>query len=131
MSDDDAYLLDMFEAAQLACRFLGDTSLDEFHNHIGRQFQVIHALQLVGETATKVNAGTRSAIPAIPWRAIINMRHRLVHDYGGLDLATVHRTVPESSPEPIALLEPHVDSGQRPSWSSPPHPDADSGDNHV
>lgn len=38
-------------------------------------------VQIVGEATYKLSAGFRNAHHAVPWRAVIGMRHILVHDY--------------------------------------------------
>lgn len=38
-------------------------------------------VQIVGEAIYKLTESFRNAHPEVPWRAIIGMRHILVHDY--------------------------------------------------
>jgi uncharacterized protein with HEPN domain len=38
-------------------------------------------VQIVGEATYKLSAEFRNAHPTVPWRAVIGMRHILVHDY--------------------------------------------------
>jgi uncharacterized protein with HEPN domain len=40
---------------------------------------------VIGEAARKVSAEFQQALPEIPWRKIIGMRHCIVHDYARLD----------------------------------------------
>jgi uncharacterized protein with HEPN domain len=44
-----------------------------------------HLVQVIGEAARKVSAEFQQALPEIPWRKIIGMRHCIVHDYVRLD----------------------------------------------
>ena len=44
-----------------------------------------HLIQTIGESARRVSPGYRAAHPEIPWRNIIGMRHKLVHDYLDVD----------------------------------------------
>lgn len=44
-----------------------------------------HLLQVIGEAARRVSAGFMEQHPEIPWRAIVGMRHRVVHDYLHVD----------------------------------------------
>ena len=41
----------------------------------------------------------------IPWPLIAGMRHRLVHDYGRVDYAVVHRVIIEHLPVLVAQLK--------------------------
>lgn len=44
-------------------------------------FAVVRAVEILGEAATKVSEEARAENSAIPWKAIIGMRNRLVHAY--------------------------------------------------
>ena len=38
-------------------------------------------VQIIGEASFKLSDALRGAHPEVPWRAIVGMRHILVHDY--------------------------------------------------
>ena len=67
-----------------------------------------HAVQIIGEAANQISDTAREAAPDIPWVLIINMRHRIVHDYYRIDLDVLWRTVREELPDLIARIEPLV-----------------------
>ena len=45
-------------------------------------------------------------MPDVPWRLIINMRRRIVHDYYRINLDVLWRTVEAEVPDLIARIEP-------------------------
>jgi uncharacterized protein with HEPN domain len=55
-----------------------------------------------------VSPALRAAHPQIPWRDIIGMRHRLIHDYEEIDLDQVWTVATERLGELIARLEPLI-----------------------
>jgi uncharacterized protein with HEPN domain len=65
-----------------------------------------HAIQIIGEAANQVSETTCESMPDVPWRLIINMRHRIVHDYYRINLDVLWRTVEEEVPDLIARIEP-------------------------
>lgn len=67
-----------------------------------------HAVQIIGEAANQVSDASREAAPHIPWVLIINMRHRIVHDYYRIDLDVLWQTVQEELSDLITQIEPHV-----------------------
>ena len=67
-----------------------------------------HTVQIIGEAANQISDTAREAAPDIPWVLIINMRHRIVHDYYRIDLDVLWRTVQEELPDLIARIEPLV-----------------------
>ncbi len=80
------------------------------------QAAITHCTSIVGEAAFKTSAGFRASHPQVPWRVIIGMRHKLIHDYGGVALRVVWLTVSEDLPDLIrllrAMLPPDADTHQ-------------------
>lgn len=54
---------------------------------------MIHHIQIIGEAASKLTPAFRKTHSQVPWPQIITMRHVLVHDYLGVDLAEVWAVV--------------------------------------
>ena len=46
---------------------------------------VVRLLEVIGEAARRVSAGTRSVAPHIPWTQIIGTRDRLIHGYDDVE----------------------------------------------
>lgn len=108
MQRDEAYLLDMLLAAREARDFVASFDLEEFRANRMAQLAVVKAIEIVGEAASRVSDTFADGHPDIPWRAIVGMRNRLVHDYAGIDLDRVWATANSNIPELITLLEPHL-----------------------
>ena len=108
MRRDDILLVDMLLAAREAVDFARGTSEESFEHDRLRQLAVIKAIEIIGEAASKMSDDFRTQHPELPWREIIGMRHRLVHDYFEIDLPRVWKTVREDIPSLIAALEPLV-----------------------
>lgn len=83
---DDACLLDMFIHARRARSFTEGETLESFVGDAKLQYSTLHVLQIVGEAASKISPEFRRGHPEIAWERIINLRHRLVHDYPRIEL---------------------------------------------
>jgi uncharacterized protein with HEPN domain len=59
---------------------------------------MIHHIQIIGEAASKLTPTFRKTHQQVPWPQIIKMRHVLVHDYLGIDLAEVWAVVERDLP---------------------------------
>ncbi|MCC6967813.1 MAG: DUF86 domain-containing protein [Nitrospira sp.] len=59
---------------------------------------MIHHIQIIGEAASKLTPAFRKTHSQVPWPQIITMRHVLVHDYLGIDLAEVWAVVERDLP---------------------------------
>ena len=108
MERDEAYLLDILIAARKALQFLEGMTWQEFAQSELHQNAVIRPLEIIGEAARRVSQETRDAHSEIPWEQMIGMRHRLIHEYFRVNLATVWETVQNDLPPLIAHIEPLV-----------------------
>jgi uncharacterized protein with HEPN domain len=63
---------------------------------------------VIGETARQVSRDFRVTHPEVPWENIIGMRHKVVHDYLGVDEDIVWEVVTADLPKLVESLEPLV-----------------------
>ena len=64
------------------------------------------SVEIVGEAAARVSADFRQRHDAVPRRAIVGMRNRLVHEYDQVSWERVWETVAKDLPQPLTWLEP-------------------------
>jgi uncharacterized protein with HEPN domain len=64
-----------------------------------------HLVQVIGEAGRNVSREFSEAHPEIPWCEIVGMRHKVVHDYLGVDEDIVWQVVTEDLPPLIVSLE--------------------------
>jgi uncharacterized protein with HEPN domain len=98
----------MLLAARDARAFVAGLDEAAFMTSRLHQNAVIRSLEIIGEAAGKVSAAFRAAQPAIRWRDITGMRHRLIHGYGDVRLDLVWQVVDGRLGPLIAALEPLV-----------------------
>lgn len=94
----------MADVARKACELAGPDR-SRFDGDETLQLALTHLIQVLGEAAGRVLEATQTRHPAIPWRQIIGMRHRVVHDYLAVDLDIVWAVVTNDLPLLIPLLE--------------------------
>lgn len=82
----------------------GETSETFYHNPMLQEACVFNLLQ-IGELANRLTRAFTDSHPAIPWRQIIGLRNRLVHDYDGIRLTVVWETIKNDFPELKSRLE--------------------------
>jgi|HubBroStandDraft_1064217.scaffolds.fasta_scaffold237061_2 uncharacterized protein with HEPN domain len=105
MSRDEPLLLDMLHAAVQASTFVVDLDQSQFAASELHQNAVIRSLEVIGEAASRVSPSFRDAHPDIPWRDIIGMRNRLIHNYSNVSLDTVWDVVRFRLTTLVAALE--------------------------
>ncbi|HMI03362.1 MAG TPA: HepT-like ribonuclease domain-containing protein [Pedobacter sp.] len=60
---------------------------------------IIRSLEIVGEASTKLDPEFKAAYPHIEWRKMANTRHRLIHDYFGVDYDIVWDIITTKLPD--------------------------------
>jgi len=105
---DDAYLLDILNAARRVCQFTAGVTGEKFEGGELLQSATMRQLEIIGEAARKVSRETRNAHPEVPWSEIIGMRNRLTHEYSRINLQRIWDTIQNDIPRLITLIEPLV-----------------------
>jgi len=107
------YLRDILHYAGRAQEFVSGVDFATFCATEEKVLAVVRALEVVGEAARQVPAAVRRQYPAVPWNEAIGMRDKLIHDYFGIDLEVVWKTVHNDLPplqeavvDVLAALEP-------------------------
>ncbi len=103
--DDGVYIGHMLVMAQRALRLLADKDRSAYYADEALRLALLHLVQTIGEAAQHVSASTREAHPTIPWSQIVGMRHKLVHDYMGVDEEMLWKTIRDRIPQLVAELE--------------------------
>lgn len=91
--DDRVYIEHMIDTANKAMSFVAGLSREDFDNNEQLKLAVTHLLQIIGEAARRVSLDFRESHPEIPWKAIVGMRNKVVHDYLNVDEDIVWDTV--------------------------------------
>lgn len=105
MRRDEVYLLDMLIAARKALIFVEGMDRNEFNDNEVIQNAVIRPLEIIGEAASRISTAFRKSHPEIPWKEIIGLRNRLIHEYFRVEFSAVWDTIQKDIPELIKLIE--------------------------
>lgn len=87
-------------AAFMANRTRADLDLDPMLSRA-----VLHALQEIGEAASRISEATRARSPSLPWTQIVGMRHRLVHVYWSVNMDLVFEVIARDLTPLISAVE--------------------------
>jgi len=91
--DDLVYAGHMLDVARsIAAKTAGKTRA-EYDTDENLRLALTHLIQTIGEAATRVSETFRESHPQIPWKNIMGMRHRVVHDYLHVDYDLVWEVV--------------------------------------
>lgn len=121
MNRDELHLADTMSHVLEAEEIAGQVGYDGFLRNGMAQLALTHLAQVIGEAARKVSGAGREALPDVPWRDIVGMRHIIVHDYLRVDLDIIWVTVTEKLPElrrslASAVPERRIQDKDGPDW---------------
>jgi uncharacterized protein with HEPN domain len=114
MSRDPAYLLDILNSARLVREFVQGVDRADLDRDTMRQYAVVHSIMIIGEAARRISQEFRDEYPELPWKNMIGMRSRIIHNYDEVDLDIVWRVVESEIPKLISLIEPLVPPDEEP-----------------
>ncbi|TLM64508.1 MAG: DUF86 domain-containing protein [Deltaproteobacteria bacterium] len=96
--DDQLYLRHILEAIGQIEEYVVGCDEAQFLATRLIQDAVIRQCEIIGEATKNLLPETRNKAADIPWRDIAGMRDKLIHQYFGVDLASVWLTVKEDLP---------------------------------
>lgn len=105
MKDDLVYIGHMLDMAQKAASFLEDVDRQAFDADEQLRLALRHLIQIIGEAARRVSPEYRDTHPEIPWKDIVGMRSKIVHDYFDVDENAVWETVTQELPTLVRQLK--------------------------
>ncbi|MFH0731816.1 MAG: DUF86 domain-containing protein [Candidatus Omnitrophota bacterium] len=107
------YIADIVNAITEIEEFTKGLTFAEFEKDKKTVFAVIRALEIIGEAAKKIPLAIKSKHKNIPWKQIAGMRDKLVHEYFGVNVEVIWKTITEDIPPLKPLIERLSDSSQK------------------
>jgi len=103
--DDLVFVGHMLDTARAIVGRLLGTSRAEFDANEDLRLALAHLIQTFGEAARRVSPEFRQAHPQLPWKKIVGMRHKVVHDYLHVNYDIVWTVATVNLPPLLAELE--------------------------
>ncbi|MGL5202242.1 MAG: HepT-like ribonuclease domain-containing protein [Cetobacterium sp.] len=96
--DDLVYVEHMIDSIESVYKFIGNKSFEEFKEDDLVISGVIRKLEILGEASGKVSDSIKLRYPNIEWRILKDFRNYLIHQYFGVDVATVWEAIQTDMP---------------------------------
>lgn len=107
MRNDRERLADILEAAD-KIRIRVARGRECFDSDEDLQIVLTHLIQVLGEATSRISSELTDRYPFLPWRQVVGMRNRVVHDYFEIDLeilwVAVTTDVPRLADQITAIL---------------------------
>lgn len=112
MSDREILLLleDMRDAAQKILSYTSGMTFADFTNDDKTIDAVVRNFEIIGEAANRVPVDFKSDHPEIEWRRMTGLRNRIIHEYFGINYATVWKIKEENIPELADFVQQAIDN---------------------
>ena len=116
---DETRVLHMLQALERIVQETSETSRDRlfFDDRLTRA--IILDFIVLGEAANNVTEGYCAAYPEVPWSDIAGFRHKLVHDYSGIDFGILWDAMTKDVPALLPMFRKLAEQ-------LPPNPDTPS-----
>ena len=98
MKNNLIYLRHIEESIESIFDFVGKAEYEDFSNNRMMVSAVVRELEIIGEAANNMSQEFRDSHPEIPWRDMIEMRNVLIHEYFGVIVETVWKTIQKDLP---------------------------------
>jgi len=92
-------LSDMRQAIDRIEQYIEDLSFDGFSDDRKSVDAVVRNLEIIGEAAKRLPEDFKEKHSGIEWHKVVGLRHRIVHEYFGIDLEIIWQILQRDLPE--------------------------------
>lgn len=94
----DLLLDDICEAIDRIEQYISGMSFDVFSNDRKSVDAVVRNLEIIGEASNRLPTDFKNSHSQIEWHKVVGLRHRIVHEYFGVDLKIVWQILQKDLP---------------------------------
>lgn len=105
MKDDTIYIDHILKSTNNILEYTSGLTKKDFAKNTLVQDAVIRNFEIIGEATKKVSNDFRQVNSEIPWKEMAGMRDKLIHDYIGVDIDVIWRTIELDPPVIKELLK--------------------------
>jgi uncharacterized protein with HEPN domain len=98
IKDDLAYIEHILDCIRKINEFSNGLTFKEFKTNEMVQDAIIRNIEIIGEASKKISKDIKQTYYKVPWKEIAGMRDKLIHDYLGVDVSVVWKTIKEDIP---------------------------------
>ena len=73
--------------------------MESFREDKKTVFAVVRALEIIGEATTKISETVKNHHKEVPWKNMAGMRNKLIHEYFGVNMVVIWKTIKEDLPD--------------------------------
>jgi len=105
MKDDLAYIEHIKDAISKIIQYTQKLTREEFEANQMVQDAVIRNFEIIGEATKNISSEITSSYEKIPWKEMAGMRDKLIHNYMGIEIDVIWKTIELDIPDLDVLLK--------------------------
>lgn len=91
--DYKLYLFDILESCKKIVSYTKGKTEREFASDSKTIDAVIRNIEIIGEAASKISKKERERIQQIPWKEVVAMRNKVIHEYFEVNVPIIWETI--------------------------------------
>lgn len=99
------YLQDILDSTKDINSFIANMDFGNFSKDKKTINAVIRSIEVIGEAAKNIPQSVRDKYPSVPWKKMAGMRDKMIHEYFGVDIEILWKTVKEDIPSVKPSME--------------------------
>ncbi|MEM1586629.1 MAG: DUF86 domain-containing protein [Candidatus Bathyarchaeia archaeon] len=99
------YLQDILDSIKDIEDFTRNMDFEDFARDRKTINAVIRSIEVIGEAVKHIPKLIRDKYPSIPWRKMAGMRDKLIHEYFGIDIKILWKTIKKDIPPLKPLIQ--------------------------
>jgi len=97
--NDKLYLRDILDSIEKIESYVNNLDYEKFSENSIIIDAVVRNFEIIGEATKNLSKEIKSSYPEIPWKEMAGMRNKVIHEYFGVNLKIIWKTIKERLPK--------------------------------
>lgn len=93
--NDKLYIRDILDSIEKIGSYVNNLDYKKFSENSITIDAVVRNFEIIGEATKNLSKEIKSSYPEIPWKEMAGMRNKVIHEYFGVNLKIVWKTIKE------------------------------------